>query len=110
MSKKVDYRVRPVTRFVITRFEREDHPNGMCSGGSECRGEFDNYDTAHAVAYALCKLEHDQSGEPPGSSTFTYPGPLVVEDAPRVDAGVVPGQRGTRVLCAATGRDLGPAD
>lgn len=53
MTKTVEYRVRPVTRYHVTRFENEDHDNGRCSGGSESLGEFDNESQAFKVADAL---------------------------------------------------------
>lgn len=68
MPKKVDYRVRPVTRYVVTRWEDGDN-----SCGSEQRGTFDNFQTAHEVAYALCKAEHDASDAAIDSAEFMYP-------------------------------------
>jgi hypothetical protein len=70
----IEYRIRPVTRYVVTRFEQsEPNEHGVCSGGCDALGEFNNADTAYSVAYALCKLEHDKSGEEPGSMNFVYP-------------------------------------
>lgn len=57
MTKTVEYRVRPVTRYHVTRFENEDHENGRCSGGCESLGEFDNESQANKVAKALAYLE-----------------------------------------------------
>ena len=65
---KVEYRVNPVVRYNVTRY----HTDGS-SGGVEGKGEFDNYEKAFNVAYALCKHEHDASGKPPGSESFIYP-------------------------------------
>lgn len=65
----VEYRVKPVTRYVVTRHEQTES-----GGGCEGKGQFDNYETAYAVAYALCKHEHDKSGLPP-TEGFIYPGP-----------------------------------
>lgn len=66
--KKVEYKVRPITRYVITRYEEIGN-----AGRSEQRGVYDNGEIAYQVAYALCKMEHDQSGEPVGSTNFIYP-------------------------------------
>lgn len=72
MTTKVEYRVRPITRYVVTRhFSQDDGPNQ--AGGSETRGIFDNDITAYEVAYALCKAEHDMSGLPAGDEGFIYP-------------------------------------
>jgi hypothetical protein len=70
--KTVEYRVRPVTRYVVTRFVGErDEAVGAC--GSETRGEFDNIDVAYEVGYALAKAEHEQLGYPPGDERIKYP-------------------------------------
>lgn len=70
---RIEYRVRPVTRFHVTRYEREDHENGLCSGGCESRGEFDNEETAYQVAYALARAEHDRLGWPIDDERIMYP-------------------------------------
>lgn len=77
MHTVIEYRVKPVTRFIVTRCSREESPcRSMGTAGRvETRGEFDNAETAQAIAYALCKLEHDLSGEEPGSMNFIYPKP-----------------------------------
>tara|TARA_R110000751_G_scaffold307812_1_gene431841 strand:- start:27036 stop:27485 length:450 start_codon:yes stop_codon:yes gene_type:complete len=72
---KVEYRVRPVTRYVVTRFEESDDGR---TGGCDTRGEFDNERVAHEVAYSLCKVEHELSGLPVGGDQFVYPEPLKV--------------------------------
>lgn len=63
----VEYRVRPVTRYIITRFE--DGGGGKCA--STCLGEHDSEDTAFSVALALCSGE-EAKGEL-GEVTFHYP-------------------------------------
>ena len=73
----VEYKIRPVTRYVITRFTDEDRTRA-----SETRGTYENGEVAYQVAYALCKMEHDASGEPVGSMNFIYP------DAPVVPAAI----------------------
>lgn len=55
--KTIEYRVRPVTRYIVTRFERQDDNNGLCSGGSEGCGEFDREDSAEKIAMALANAE-----------------------------------------------------
>lgn len=65
---KVEYRVKPVTRYIVTRFHGDDN-----CGGVEQRGEYDNGEVAYHVAYALCRVEHEKSGEPIDSENFTYP-------------------------------------
>lgn len=73
MTKTVEYRVRPVIRYHVTRFESEINENGICSSGCESLGEFDSGEVAYQVGYALCRKEHTDSGEPIGSENFKYP-------------------------------------
>lgn len=54
--KKIEYRVRPVTRFIVTRYEEFDH--GSTGGSSsESLGEFENAHQADNVATALAKSD-----------------------------------------------------
>jgi hypothetical protein len=56
MSKTVEYRVIPVNRWVITRFESgSDGQAGYV--GSTQRGEFQNEEEANEVATLLAKAE-----------------------------------------------------
>ncbi|MEH6743891.1 hypothetical protein [Hyphomonas sp.] len=65
---KVEYRVREIKRFIITRYhEIED------VGSVESKGTYDNEQTAYDVAYALCKEEHGRAGTPPDDPNFQYP-------------------------------------
>lgn len=66
---QIDYKVRPVTRYIITRFELSE--NG--GGGVESKGEYDNGQLAYEVAYALCKAEHERLGWPIGDERIQYP-------------------------------------
>jgi hypothetical protein len=68
METTIEYRVRPVTRYVVTRFEM-----GANTGASTTHGEFDNAEVAHEVGYALCKAEHDRLGWPIGDMRIKYP-------------------------------------
>lgn len=49
----IEYRVRPVTRYLITRFEAKDNTNG----GSEGYGELENWELAITIAQRLAKAE-----------------------------------------------------
>lgn len=68
MTTQVEYRVLPVTRYIVTRSEQGDD-----CGVVATQGQYENAETAHQVAYALCKAEHDRSGEPQDSMNFIYP-------------------------------------
>jgi hypothetical protein len=70
MMKTIEYRVRPVTRYVVTRFHRDDEGG---AGGVETVGEYGNEQTAYDVGYALCKAEHERLGWPVGDDRIKYP-------------------------------------
>jgi len=73
MSEQIEYRVRPVTRYIVTRFAALPAGGGGMSIGSETRGEYDNPNTAYEVGYALCKAEHERLGWPLNDPRITYP-------------------------------------
>jgi len=70
--EKIEYRVRPVTRYVVTRWESKDI-GAKCQQASSVIGEYDNADMAYEVAYAVCKTEHSRLGWPPGDERVKYP-------------------------------------
>jgi hypothetical protein len=69
----IEYRVRPVTRYVVTRFEKSEVVNDRCSASSTTHGEFDCADTAYQVGYALCKADHERMGWPLDDERIQYP-------------------------------------
>ena len=81
MDTFIEYRVRPVTRYIVTRYEQQRSEN--CGGlpsektigsvGSVGNGEFDNADTAYAVAYALARADHERLGYSLGDERIRYP-------------------------------------
>ena len=76
-NEKVEYQVRAVTRYVVTRWESAEHVSAdgrrFYSGGSECFGEFDSEMMAYNVASALCAAEHKTLGWPQGDGRIKYP-------------------------------------
>jgi len=76
-NEKVEYRVREVKRWIVTRFESSDHIHEdgrrSYSGGSASLGEFENEMGAYNVAYTLCKEEHGRLGWPVGDGRIKYP-------------------------------------
>lgn len=67
---KVEYKVREVKRYIVTRYEsKKKNKTGSCTE----RGEFENYETAYNVGYALAKLEHEKLGYPAGDERIIYP-------------------------------------
>lgn len=71
----LEYRVKPVTRYVITRYYAIENESGDCSGSTETRGEYDNADVAWEVAYSLCEREHRLMGplSPENEHRIKYP-------------------------------------
>jgi len=67
---KIEYRVRPVTRYVVTRLHRSDDGR---QGGVETKGEYDNESIAFEVGYALCRQEHNFLGFPLDDERIVYP-------------------------------------
>ena len=72
MQKIVEYKVRPITRYVVTRFESSVDGHAECGQSTQC-GVYDSEGVAHEVGYALCRAEHDRSGLPSDSMQFIYP-------------------------------------
>ena len=64
----IEYRVKPVTRYVVTRYEKTE-----TGGGVSTVGEYDNAEIAYHVGYAMCRTEHAKAGTPPDDMNFVYP-------------------------------------
>lgn len=67
---KVEYRVRKIERYVVTR--HHESTDGR-TGGTDQKGEFPNPEIAFEVAYALCADEHQRLGWPIGDERIQYP-------------------------------------
>ena len=74
---KIEYRVRPVTRYIVTRYVHSeidpDNARFLAKAGSSTHGEYDNADTAYEVGYALAKAEADRLNYPPGDLRMVFP-------------------------------------
>lgn len=91
-NEKIEYQVREVKRWIVTRFESLDHQHEdgrtSYSGGSSAFGEFDNEMCAYNVGYALCKEEHGRLGWPAGDGRIKYPEhPDALRDDPKPTTG-----------------------
>lgn len=71
----IQYSVRPITRYIITRY----HADGDAAG-VETKGEYDSARVAYEVAYALCKAEHDAAKTEPDDMNFIYPDPKISDN------------------------------
>lgn len=69
---QIEYRVRPVTRFVVTKCTQDEDRSGSVG---TC-GEYDNADVAYDVGYALAKADADRFGLPPGDASVMFPARL----------------------------------
>lgn len=82
---KVEYRIRPVTRFVVTRCHISERASGV-----ETRGEFDNANVAYDVGYALARAEHERLGYPLGDMRIIYPEMPNIEPKVQTSGPVLP--------------------
>lgn len=67
---EIEYRIRPVTRYIVTKYTYDDTQN---KGGVEENGEYTNPDTAYQVAYALARADHIRLGYPIDDERIKYP-------------------------------------
>jgi hypothetical protein len=88
METKIEYRVRPVTRYIVTRYEAQSDGVVETDGGSTQHGEFDDFNTAYAVGYALAKAEHDRLGWPLDDPRMKYPESAADLDAHQAELAV----------------------
>lgn len=67
---KVEYQVRKVERFIITRYAEDEQGR---PGGSEMKGEYESAGLAHEIAFALARDEHQRLGWGLGDERMQYP-------------------------------------
>ena len=81
--KTIEYRVRPVKRYIVSRWHNEDLGNGTVSGGSMSYGEFENAYSANDVCKALA------AREPEAKCTLisVHASDCAVHNAPAFEAG-----------------------
>ena len=77
-GKHDEYRVREIKRYTVTRHEHTvETARGplaqTCGSTRQVGSNYDNFETAHAVAYALCQKEHQDLGYPPDDMRIQYP-------------------------------------
>ena len=75
-GKHVEYRVKEVRRYIVTRHETVVSAEGehVCgSNTTQGSGEYPNWDMAYQVGYALARLEHEQLGYELGDERVRYP-------------------------------------
>lgn len=74
-GKHVEYRVREIKRYIVTRHETNVAGGKEVTGSSSDvgSGQFDNFDTAYQVGYALAAFEHGQLGYDLDDKRIKYP-------------------------------------
>jgi hypothetical protein len=77
-----EFRVRPVTRYIVTHFQSEELPDGSCSGGSRSYGEFDNLAAAEAVGLALHRATDGSTFQTLANSPLREDDSIAWSDAP----------------------------
>lgn len=73
---EIEYSVRMVPRYIVVRWARGNAGSDGVSrsaGGVSSKGEYDNLEIAHQVAYALCKEEQGRLGWPIDDDRIQYP-------------------------------------
>lgn len=75
---KVEYRVKCVQRYLITRYQQDENSTGF----SETKGEYDNSEVAHEVAYALCSAERDVRGWAIDDERLKFPKTSYIKSEP----------------------------
>lgn len=78
---KIEYKVRPVTRFVVTRYCENGHDKDSIS-----KGEFDNFQTAYSVAYALAEHDRSLNGFDLGDEHVIFPESVIYQSEKKFDA------------------------
>lgn len=61
----IEYKVREVKRYIVTRFEN----------GSKEIGEYENKEQAYDVAYSMAFREREELGYPPGDERIIFADP-----------------------------------
>lgn len=74
----IEYRVKRVERFIVTRFEGGS--DNSTASSRQIGKEFDNFETAYEVGYALAKGDQERLGLHPGDDGVIFPS-SALEDA-----------------------------
>jgi hypothetical protein len=71
----IEYRIKRVERFIVTRHERSDDPKIAGPNGvvRQMGREFDNFETAYEVGYALARQDQEKLGLMPGDDGVIFP-------------------------------------
>lgn len=67
----IEYRIRRVERFIVTR--HEDSESQTTGSVRQMGREFDNFETAYEVGYALARQDQEKLGLMPGDDGVIFP-------------------------------------
>ena len=70
----IEYRVKRVERFIVTRHEEDEQ--GTTGSNRQIGKEFDNFDIAYEVGYALARADQERLGLLPGDMGVIFPSNL----------------------------------
>lgn len=85
-----EYRVKPVTRFIVTEWTEDEGPSGGRVSNTRCMGEFDNPAQAEEVAHALATANggyvqaHDAPALSEGHAIFASLSTYVGDDGAEI--------------------------
>lgn len=74
----IEYRVKRVERFIVTRHEESD--SGSTGSTRQIGNEYDNFEVAYEVGYALARADRERLAMSPGDAGVVFPSPSL-EDA-----------------------------
>jgi hypothetical protein len=80
----IEYRVKRVERFIVTRYE--EGKESLTGSSRQIGKEFDNFDIAYEVGYALAKADKERLGLGPGDDGVIFPSDSL-EDARNAASG-----------------------
>jgi hypothetical protein len=89
----IEYKIRPVTRFVVTRYSDDLDPNGKNHPSSDVKGVFDNFSIAYNIGYALAREEFSRRAIDLQDPGFVFPASIVYQEAKRFD--IIDGEKGS---------------
>lgn len=74
----IEYRVKRVERFIVTRYEEDD--NGTTGSCRQIGAEYSSFETAYEVGSALARADQERLALSPGDPDVIFPS-ASLEDA-----------------------------
>lgn len=67
----IEYRVKRVERFIVTRYE--ESASGDTGSVRQIGNEYDGFEVAYQVGYALARADQERLSLPPGDMGVMFP-------------------------------------